>query len=268
MPEWMSALILGIVEGATEFIPVSSTGHLILVGHWLGFVGLRADVFEVVIQFGAILAVVWQFRSMLARLVRDIVRDPDARQIAFKVVIAISPAMAAGLLAHRWINGHLFRPQTVAWALLVGGVGILLIERTRPLASARTVSEMSMMTAFGIGVAQVLSLFPGVSRSAATIMGGIALGVRPIGGDGVLVSSRNTGDVRRDGAGSDFISRRAGGKGSANIRGRNRHGVCGRPDRDPRAAQVRRASHVFGIRVVSNRSWSHPVGCRCSGRLT
>ena len=177
MPEWISALILGVVEGATEFIPVSSTGHLILVGHWLGFVGLRADVFEVVIQFGAILAVVWQFRSMLARLVRDVVHDPDARQTAFKVVVAISPAMAVGLLAHRWINGHLFRPQTVAWALLVGGVGILLVERTRPLASVRTVSEMSMMTALGIGVAQVLSLFPGVSRSAATIMGGIALGV-------------------------------------------------------------------------------------------
>lgn len=175
--DWLRALILGLVEGATEFIPVSSTGHLILVGHWLRFTGTRAAVFEVVIQLGAILAVVWQYRAMLLHLVRHLSTDAAARRLVLALVVAFLPAAVIGLLTHKWIQAHLFRPLTVAWALVVGGVLILVVERMHPPARARSMGEIGLRTAFGIGLAQVLALFPGMSRSAATIMGGLALGV-------------------------------------------------------------------------------------------
>jgi undecaprenyl-diphosphatase len=175
--DWIRALVLGLVEGATEFIPVSSTGHLILVGHWLNFIGDRAAVFEVVIQLGAILAVVWQYRAMLLKLAADIPSDRNAQHTTMALFVAFLPAAVVGFLTHKWITAHLFRPVTVAIALVVGGVFILVVERFRPAPRDEVNTQISLKTALGIGVAQILALFPGFSRSAATIMGGLALGV-------------------------------------------------------------------------------------------
>ena len=183
MTDLIRAFILGLVEGTTEFIPVSSTGHLIVAGHWLGFTGERANLFEIVIQLGAILAIVWHYRAMLGLLIHDffVTREgsPAARRLVFALVVAFMPAAIIGLLTHKWITAHLFTPLTVAWALVVGGVLILLIERMRRGAMPRisAAADIPLGIALGIGLAQVLSLFPGTSRSAATIMGALVLGV-------------------------------------------------------------------------------------------
>jgi undecaprenyl-diphosphatase len=171
------AAILGIVEGATEFIPVSSTGHLIIAGDWLDFEGRRATVFEVFIQLGAILAVVWLYRDRLFRLVAGIRTDPVNRRLAWGLFLAFLPAAVVGLLAHDAIKRYLFNPVSVAAALVAGGLAMLLIERLAPKPRVVRVDDVGPGTAFGIGLAQVLSLVPGVSRSGATIMGGYCLGL-------------------------------------------------------------------------------------------
>lgn len=171
------AAILGIVEGATEFIPVSSTGHLIIAGDWLNFEGPRAAVFEVFIQLGAILAVVWLYRRRLARLAIGAVSDPSSRRVIGGLLLAFLPAAIVGLLAHDLIKAHLFKPPLVAAALVTGGLAMLLIERFAPAARVWKVDDVPLPTAFGIGLAQVLSLVPGISRSGATIMGGFCLGL-------------------------------------------------------------------------------------------
>lgn len=186
MTDLIRAFILGIVEGATEFVPVSSTGHLILVGHLIGFTGERAALFEIVIQLGAILAVVWQYRKALIMWTLQARRadqggGPGARRLLVGLILAFLPAAVVGLLSHRWITAHLFSPLVVACALIAGGIAMLVIERKRPAASVHEVTTIPPRVAIGIGFAQVLSLIPGVSRSAATIMGAIALGVdRPV----------------------------------------------------------------------------------------
>jgi undecaprenyl-diphosphatase len=171
------AAILGIVEGATEFIPVSSTGHLIIAGDWLDFEGPRAAVFQVFIQLGAILAVVWLYRRRLARLALGAASDGRSRRLLWGLVLAFLPAALVGLLAHDLIKTHLFKPPLVAAALVLGGVAMLLIERLAPPVTIRKVDDVPPRTAFRIGLAQVLSLIPGVSRSGATIMGGFCLGL-------------------------------------------------------------------------------------------
>ncbi len=175
--DFLSALILGLVEGVTEFIPVSSTGHLIVVGDWLHFTGERAKVFEIFIQLGAILAVVWLYRSTIRRVALDWKGDPASRRLIVNLMIAFLPAAIVGFLAHHWITEHLFNPRTVAGALVAGGFGILLIEGSKPATTLAEVEGMPASKALGIGLAQVLSLFPGVSRSGATIMGGYLLGL-------------------------------------------------------------------------------------------
>lgn len=129
--DYFVALMLGLVEGITEFLPVSSTGHLILAGEALGFVGERANVFEIFIQLGAILAVAWTYRATFSGLVRGWRRDPVRRRLVLHLALAFLPAAVAGLLAHRWIKAHLFGPVTVGRALVGGGVAILVIERWR-----------------------------------------------------------------------------------------------------------------------------------------
>jgi undecaprenyl-diphosphatase len=173
----LRALVLGIVEGITEFIPVSSTGHLILVGHWLGFADERAKVFEIVIQIGAILSVVWLYRGTFGRLVVGWPRDRPARRLLVNLGIAFVPAALVGLLAHRWITAHLFNPTTVAVALVLGGIAMLIVESTAGAPRVFDMDEITPRTALGIGIAQVLSLIPGVSRSGATIMGALGLGL-------------------------------------------------------------------------------------------
>ena len=173
----LKAALLGLVEGATEFIPVSSTGHLILASDWLGLVDERAKTFDIFIQLGAILAIVWIYRVRLARWVGDARTDPGSRRFLLNVILAFLPAAVVGFLAHEWIKSRLFNPDVVAVALIAGGVVILLIERWPPKSRVHDVAGIPPRLALGIGMAQVLSLIPGTSRSGATIMGGYALGL-------------------------------------------------------------------------------------------
>jgi undecaprenyl-diphosphatase len=173
----LKGALLGLVEGATEFIPVSSTGHLIVVSDWLGLIDERAKTFDIFIQLGAILAIVWLYRARLTRAVVAARRDAESRRFLLNLFIAFLPAAIVGFLAHEWIKDRLFTPGVVAVALVTGGIAILLIERWAPVPRVSDVNQMAPPTALGIGLAQVLSLIPGTSRSGATIMGGYALGL-------------------------------------------------------------------------------------------
>ncbi|HYJ81142.1 MAG TPA: undecaprenyl-diphosphate phosphatase [Longimicrobiaceae bacterium] len=175
---FLKAVILGLVEGITEFIPVSSTGHLILVQDWLGFQGKKENAFIVFIQLGAILAVVWLYRAKFIGVVKNLRTDPAARRLALNLVIATVPAVVVGLPTEDWIEAHLFKPFPVALALVLGGVAILLVERffTRPRIGIA--DDIPVKTALGVGIIQVLAIiFPGISRSGATILGGLTLGL-------------------------------------------------------------------------------------------
>ena len=177
--EWVDlgkAAILGIVEGATEFLPISSTGHLILANDWLNFTGDRAKTFDVFIQLGAILAVVWIYRTKIVKTFGGW-KNPTDRQLLINLFVAFLPAAIVGFFLHDWIEEVLFRPIVVACALVVGGLVILVVENMRPAAHIETVNDTPAQTALGVGLAQLLSLIPGVSRSGATIMGGLSLGM-------------------------------------------------------------------------------------------
>jgi undecaprenyl-diphosphatase len=173
----LKGAILGLVEGATEFIPVSSTGHLIVVSNWLGLVDERAKTFDIFIQLGAILAIVWLYRVRLWRTVVAARHDMASRRFLGNLFIAFLPAAIVGVVTYSWIKARLFNSTVVAVALVVGGVLILLIERLAPEPKVNDVNGVPSRTALGIGLAQVLSLIPGVSRSGATIMGGYSLGL-------------------------------------------------------------------------------------------
>jgi len=184
------ALILGVVEGLTEFLPVSSTGHLIVVGSALNFSGDFAKTFEVVIQFGAILAVCWEFRGRIGRVVAGLPTRPDARRFALNVIVATVPAIVLALLFERAIKSVLFAPVPVAFALVVGGVIMLWVEtrrrgRDRGASSARaprvarvqSIDDITVADALKVGFAQCFALIPGMSRSGATIIGGMLFGL-------------------------------------------------------------------------------------------
>lgn len=172
------AAVMGLVEGATEFIPVSSTGHLILASDWLGFDAWHgAGTFEVFIQLGAILAVVWLYRAKILGVVATLPREEKSRRLAMNLVIAFLPAAIVGFFAHDFIKDKLFNPAVVAVALVVGGVLILLIESWHRPVVTETVDDVRPKEALGVGLAQLLSLIPGTSRSGATIMGGVSLGL-------------------------------------------------------------------------------------------
>ncbi|MCL4475329.1 MAG: undecaprenyl-diphosphate phosphatase [Nitrospirae bacterium] len=170
------AFILGIVEGVTEFLPISSTGHLILAGDMLGFTGEKAKVFEIFIQLGAILAVVWLYRERVVSSIKGIGTE-KANQFLMNLLVAFLPAAFSGLLMHSFIKHYLFSPITVAFALVLGGIVMLIIERAAGIPEVMDIDSVSLKKAFGIGLAQVLSLFPGVSRAGATIMGGMVIGL-------------------------------------------------------------------------------------------
>jgi undecaprenyl-diphosphatase len=174
--EFLNAVFLGIVEGLTEFIPVSSTGHLILFVDLLKFQGPPGHVFEVVIQFGAILAILvlyWKkFWSVLVSL-----KQKSSQHFVRNIVIAFLPAMAIGAFVHDFIKAALFNPVVVAWALIVGGIAILLIEKFKPVARVASTEEMPASMALKIGFIQCLSMIPGTSRSGATIMGALLCGM-------------------------------------------------------------------------------------------
>lgn len=176
----IKAVILGIVEGVTEFLPISSTGHLILAERFIRFEGPLAETFAIFVQLGAILAVVWLYRQPLVQLFRDLPSQRPAQGLALNLMIAFVPAAAIGVLIHRQIKDYLFNPPVIAGALIVGGLVMWWIERRRvPAAPPDThhLQEISPRQAAAIGLAQVFSLVPGVSRSAATILGGMVGGL-------------------------------------------------------------------------------------------
>ena len=177
MNDTISALILGAIEGFTEFLPISSTGHLILAGDLLGFQDATGKVFEVVIQLGAILAVVVFSFGRLWQVLVGLPSDPAARRFALAVLLAFLPAVVLGLIFHDFIKNVLFSPWVVCVALVVGGVAILVVERMAPRPRYRSVEGIPMRTALGIGFCQAVAMIPGVSRSGATILGGELLGV-------------------------------------------------------------------------------------------
>ena len=177
MTHYISAIILGIIEGLTEFLPVSSTGHLIITGHLLGFTGPKADVFEVVIQLGAILAVVVLYwPTFLGLLKPDPKKSFTGLRGIYLLILTSIPASVLGLLVHKQIKAYLFTPHTVAWALAVGAVAIILVEKISTKKNYTSLEDMSPRLALGIGCFQCLALWPGFSRSAATILGGMLLG--------------------------------------------------------------------------------------------
>ena len=171
------AVLLGLVEGITEFLPVSSTGHLILVGDLLGFHGPESKTFAIVIQLGAILSVCWLFRERLWRTTVGLFRDATATRFAVNVLLAFLPAMVIGGLAHGFIKRVLFDPYVVSVTLVLGGFAILAIERWVRQPAVASVDDFSFGLSLKIGLCQVVSMIPGVSRAGATIMGAMLLGV-------------------------------------------------------------------------------------------
>lgn len=171
------AFILGIVEGATEFLPVSSTGHLIIVGDLLNFNDDKGKVFEIVIQLGAILAVCWEYRRKISQVASSAAKDKSSQRLLLNLFLAFLPAALLGLAFHHQIMTYLFSPITVAWALIVGGFAIFAIERWAPQVDTPTIDGMDWKHALKIGLAQALALFPGVSRAGATILGGMVFGL-------------------------------------------------------------------------------------------
>src|SRR5947207_4761551 len=169
--DYLIAGLLGIVEGLTEFLPVSSTGHLILADALLGIEGPASKLFDIVIQLGAILAVCWVYRERFARAAAGLASDPIAQRFVTNVVIAFLPAAIVGVLAHRLIKEVLFSPWVVTVSLIVGGILILVIERARPPPRIENVDGMRMRTALGIGCCQILSMGPAVSRAGAPTLG-------------------------------------------------------------------------------------------------
>jgi undecaprenyl-diphosphatase len=184
----LKAAVMGVVEGLTEFLPISSTGHLILAASLLDFTGPTVKIFEIAIQTGAMFAVIWQYRERLGRTVRGLGSDPVAQRFARNVLIAFIPAVVLGLAFGKMVKEHLFHPVPVAAAFIVGGVIILWVERRhrrlfgdRDLQGGRrarveTVDDMSALDALKVGLVQCVALVPGTSRSGATIIGGMVFG--------------------------------------------------------------------------------------------
>ena len=176
----IQVVIMGIVEGLTEFLPISSTGHLILAGSLLNFTGEKVKVFEIVIQAGAMLAVCWEYRVKIARVILDFRSDIAARRFVVNLMVAFLPAVILGLAFGNAIKAHLFKPIPVALAFIIGAFAIIVIEkRHRRVMYSRvdSVDDMSAVDALKVGLAQCFALIPGTSRSGATIIGAMAFGL-------------------------------------------------------------------------------------------
>jgi len=176
----IQVVMMGIVEGLTEFLPISSTGHLILAGSLLNFTGEKVKVFEIVIQAGAMLAVCWEYRVKISRVILDFKHDIAARRFVVNLLIAFLPAVILGLIFGKAIKAHLFKPVPVALAFIIGAFIIIIVERRqRRVMYSRvdTVDDMSAADALKVGLAQCLALIPGTSRSGATIIGAMAFGL-------------------------------------------------------------------------------------------
>ncbi len=182
MADWLAAIILGLVEGITEFIPISSTGHLVIAGHLIGFEGDRASTFEIFIQLGAILAVVVLYFDRFWRLIPtrlEMKEDDGFSGLRGLLLLAITtiPAVSLGAIGHSTIKNDLFSPGTVAIGLAVGGLAILLVEPRVPAVRTVGLDSITWRDALIIGLFQCLALWPGMSRSAMTILGALIIGV-------------------------------------------------------------------------------------------
>ncbi len=171
------AVVLGIIEGLTEFIPVSSTGHLIIASDLIGFDPPYAKVFEIVIQLGAILAVCWLYRAKLLEVTWGLLSNPDDFRFARNVLLAFIPAVVIGVVAYGFIKRVLFSPWVVVVSLIVGGVAIFVIEAVRKTPRHHVIDRFPVGTSIGVGLCQTVAMIPGVSRAGATIMGAMLLGV-------------------------------------------------------------------------------------------
>jgi undecaprenyl-diphosphatase len=176
------AVVLGVIEGLTEFIPVSSTGHLIIAGHVLGFVGEKASSFEVVIQLGAVLSVVFLYWRTFLELIPSGSASPARSALQgwsglWRIAVATLPALIAAYLGRHVIKEKLFTPEAVTWALAVGGAAILLAERSVSRRRSNSLETLTLVQALGVGLFQILALWPGTSRAAATIIGGMLVGL-------------------------------------------------------------------------------------------
>lgn len=174
----IKAAIMGVVEGLTEFLPISSTGHLILVGALLGFDDDKAKVFDIAIQTGAIFAVIVVYREKILATLKGLRRQPQAQRLAFNVLLGFLPAVVLGLLLGKVIKAHLFTPVVVATTFIVGGFIILWAERRPPTATrVQRLEDLRGRDALKVGLIQCLAMVPGTSRSGATIIGGMLLGL-------------------------------------------------------------------------------------------
>ncbi|MBK7663063.1 MAG: undecaprenyl-diphosphate phosphatase [Sterolibacteriaceae bacterium] len=171
------ALILGIVEGLTEFLPISSTGHLILAGDLLGFNDDRGKLFEIVIQSGAILAVCWEYRAKIGQVLGGMGSNPKAQRFLVNLFIAFLPLAVLGLAFGKAIKAHLFQPVPVALAFIIGAFVIIWAERRKHVIRIDSVDDMQWQDALKLGLAQAFALIPGTSRSGATIIGGLLFGL-------------------------------------------------------------------------------------------
>ena len=181
LPLLVKALLLGIVEGLTEFLPISSTGHLILAGALLGWSDQKAKLFDVAIQTGAMFAIIWYYRRKIAATIVGMASDPVARRFAANVLIAFLPAAVLGVLFAGRIKAYLFKPVPVALAFIIGGLIIFWVEYRHRMQRIRPrvfdIDDLSAMDALKLGIAQAFSLIPGTSRSGATIIGGMLFGL-------------------------------------------------------------------------------------------
>jgi undecaprenyl-diphosphatase len=175
---FLQALLLGLIEGLTEFIPVSSTGHLLLAQAAMGLKGEVWTTFAVVIQLGAILAVVAVYFTRLWNVLVTLPSDPASRRFALSVIVAIAPAFAVGFFLHDFIKSYLFdSPQIICWSLIIGGVILLVIDRLAPESVDNDAMRLPLWKSLAVGLCQVLSVVPGVSRSGSTIVGSMLLGI-------------------------------------------------------------------------------------------
>ena len=176
----LAALLLGAVEGLTEFLPVSSTGHLIIVSHAIGVTEEKHKAFTIAIQLGAILAIVWEYRRRFLHVLTGLPRDPLQQRFALNIAVAFIPAALTGVLLHSKIKAVLFNPVSVATALVIGALVIFAVEhwyKRQPAPLVCTIDDMTWKDALKVGLAQCVALIPGTSRSGATIMGGMIFGL-------------------------------------------------------------------------------------------
>lgn len=177
----VKAIIMGLVEGFTEFLPISSTGHLILAGSLLNFTGEKVKVFEIAIQAGAMLAVIWEYRARIARVLSGLFSERRQQKFVINLIVAFLPAALLGLVFASAIKAELFKPVPVAMAFIVGAFVILWVERRHKnlpqAARIETVDDMTVLDALKVGCAQAFALIPGTSRSGATIIGGMLFGL-------------------------------------------------------------------------------------------